>query len=562
MSYILGLTGPVSYDQSAVLLDDGKIIAAAEEERFSGLKHHRFGPPVKAVEYCLKEAGVKPSDLDSIAVGWGSQAYWIKSIAGFIARRPFMFLNLPTYVSHLGRYWRPGFLKGFAGGVRYYRHHLAHPASAFYCSGFRESNIISIDECGETESAVLAVGDGLDIEVVRSFNYLNSLGRLYRQFTEYLGFIGNCDEYKVMGLAAYGKPLSNTGHLMRLYSNGYSLETRHFYWSLVKNTVRRIDKMLEVEGSRLDLDEYLGYGPSRKAGGEITGRHRNVAATVQDIYERVLIHLAALLYSQTGCKKFCIAGGCGLNCVANGRLLQQDFVDDVFVQPAASDAGSSLGAALLEAREGGELGNRRLRDAGLGPSYTNEEIEKELVECRLDYEYHDDVEGVAAELLAQNSVVAWFQGRMEYGPRALGCRSILANPMAAESRDRVNKLKGRELWRPLAPSLLEECVGDYFSIKHLDDFMTVVQPVRPEKRSEIPAVVHVDGTTRYQTVGRQAGGYRRLIEAFNTEAGVPVVLNTSFNARGRPIVCTPSDAISSFRKLGLDGLVMGNLLVR
>lgn len=560
MSYILGLTGPVSFDQSAVLLKDGKIVAACEEERFSGMKHHRYGPPVNAIRYCMESEGITPKDLDSVAVGWKSRTGWIKSITGFIVRRPFGVFELPTYINHLGRYWDLDFLDGFTGRIHYFRHHMTHLASAFYCSGFDKSNIISIDECGETESTVLAVGDGEGIEVIKSFDYLNSLGRLYRQFTEYLGFEGNCDEYKVMGLAAYGKPSADTHHIIRLTSGGYSMETPHLYWNLVKSTLKKITKLLEVEGHRLDLSDYLRYGPPRKKGESMIQRHKDIAATIQAVYERVLVHLAEILHSQTGYKKFSIAGGCGLNCVANGKLLQQDFVDDLFVQPASSDAGSALGAALLHASKTHKV-KTRLVDVGLGPSYPNDYIRTELEKSGVPFRFHEDIESIAAELLSKNKVIGWFQGRMEFGPRALGHRSILANPTLVGNRDRVNKLKGREMWRPLAPSLTEEALGDYFDIDHPNEFMTVVQKVKPGRRDEIPAVVHVDGTTRYQTVNKEYVRYYKLIDSFRKETGVPVILNTSFNARGEPIVRTPAEAIDAFRKLGLDTLILGNFII-
>ncbi len=561
MTYTLGLTGPVSFDQSAVLLEDGKIIAAVEEERFTGVKHHRYGPPVNAVKYCLDYAQIKASDLDSVAIGWGSRGYWIKSIASFALNRPFMLCDAPTYISHLRRYWGADFLKGYNGKVRYYRHHLTHLASAFYCSGFDKANIISIDECGETESTLMGIGTGEEIEVLKSFNYLNSLGRLYRQTTEYLGFRGNSDEYKVMGLAGYGKPDLGTEHLLKMTGRGYSLETRHFYTILVKSILRKITRVLATEGKKLEYDKYFNYGPIRGEKENLSDHHKNIAATIQDLYEQVLLHLAKLLYDQTGVKKFAIAGGCGLNCMANGRLLKQDFVNDLFVHPASSDAGSALGAALIEAGNEYKV-KARLRDVGLGPGYSNEEIEVSLKKKDMEYEKIDDIEKTAAELLGENKIIGWFQGRMEFGPRSLGYRSILANPMIAENKDRVNNIKNRELWRPLAPSLLEESLDDFFDIHHVNDFMTVVQDVKDDMKDRIPAVVHVDGSTRYQTVSKQRNKYHGLLSEFNRLTDVPVVLNTSFNDRGQPIVNDPSMALETYEKNGLDCLVIGDYLVR
>jgi carbamoyltransferase len=560
MTYVLGLTGPVSFDQAAVLVEDGSIVAAAEEERFTGVKHQRYGPPINAVKYCLGAAGIKASELDSVAVGWGTRGYWTKSILKQTARRPYMALNAPSYYRDMGKYWGGDFIAGYTGKIFHHRHHLTHSASAFYCSGYERANILIIDECGETESTTLGVGAGEEIEIVESFDYANSIGRLYRQFTEYLGFAGHSDEYKVMGLAAYGKPLQNTGHLLQLTKGGYTMETGHFYRSLIRTLAKTTDRMLRPYGRKLDPESYLNMGPGRKDDEPITARHENIAATAQSIYEQTLIHLAEILHERTGYKKFTIAGGCGLNCSANGKLLLQDYVDDIFIQPASSDAGSALGAALLEASKTHNV-KKRLTDVGLGPEYPNEEIEKELKKTDLKYERCDDIEAAAAELLSEDKIIGWFQGRMEFGPRALGYRSILANPMKSETRDRVNRVKSRELWRPLAPSILEESLPDYFDIRHINPFMTVTQTVKDEKRAEIPAVVHVDGTTRYQTVDKEHGRYRKLIELFGKESGTPVILNTSFNGRGQPIVTGPGQAADAAKTLGLDALAAGGCIV-
>jgi carbamoyltransferase len=559
MSYILGLTGPVSFDQAAVLLEDGRIVAAAEEERFTGVKHHRYGPPINAAGFCLGYAGIRPQDLDGVSIGWGSRAYWARSLAGQMVKSPYLAFNLPTFACDLRRYWGLGFLKGFNGGVEYHRHHLAHMASAYYCSGFDRANILSIDESGEAESTVIGVGSGQDIEVVASFDWVDSLGRLYRQYTEYLGFLGNCDEYKVMGLAAFGRERFPTGHLVRMTPDGYTTRTPHFYMSLLRTAAKRMDSALKPYGRKLGLEDYLRHGPRRMPDEQIGERHKSVAATIQWLYESALVHLAGIAHEQTGIRDFCIAGGCGLNCSANGKLLAQDFVDDIFVQPASSDAGSALGAALLNAQEGRKVGGR-LTDAGLGPEYAAGEMENGLIAEGLRYERCEDIEARTAELLAEDKVVGWFQGRMEFGPRALGHRSILANPANPGNKDRVNWMKRRDAWRPFAPSLLEEDMKRYFDTGHKNALMTVAQEVRPERRGEIPAVVHVDGTARYQTVDRAHGRYHSLLEKFKERTGLPVLLNTSLNVRGQPIVRAPGAGAALLRTQRLDFLVMGDYL--
>jgi carbamoyltransferase len=558
MAFILGLTGPVSFDQAAVILEDGRIVAAVEEERFSGIKHHRFGPPLSSIRYCLEHAGISAGDLDSVAVGWGSPPYWASCLARLLIRHPYALPCAPAYAADLGRRYRGDFVGGYRGKVGYHRHHIAHMASAYLTSGFRRANIISIDECGESEATVIGFGDGGEVEVMDSFDCFNSLGRLYRLYTEYLGFSGYGDEYKVMGLAAYGRPLQDFGRLLRVTRDGYSLQTRHYYIAQLRNATRRLESAFRSHDAGVDLECYLGQGRARKPGDTIEDRHRDIAATAQAIYEKALIHLAKLIHSRTGCQDFALAGGCGLNCSANGKLMQQDFVERLYVPPAASDAGSALGAALLEAAKRGEV-NNRLRDAGLGPSYGEETIRAELE--GLDYGRPDDIGGAVAELLADGKIVGWFQGRMEFGPRALGQRSILSSPADLVNRDRVNRLKGRETWRPLAPSLLEESVADYFEGGVGNDFMTVALPVNSGRRGEIPAVVHADGTARYQTVGKDRGEYRGLLESFNRRTGIPVLLNTSFNGRGQPIVRSPGDALKTFKRIGLDALAIGDYLL-
>lgn len=560
MTVVLGLTGPVSYDQAAVLVVDGKLISAVEEERFSGVKHHRYGPPVRAANYVLEAGGFEASEVDSVAIGWDSRSSWIKSLPGLYVRRPILSFSLMTQASHLRRYWSLDFLKGFTGRSVYYRHHLAHMASSFFTSGFKKANLLSIDESGETESTVLGVGDGEEITQIKSFDYVDSLGRLYREFTEYLGFIGHSDEYKVMGLSSYGMPIKRQQHLYRVYPGGYTLATRHFMKNLIKPSARKIMSLLKSESKTLDLETYLDYGPARDRDEKINSLHENIAATCQEIYEKILTHLAAALYEQTGVGNFCISGGCGLNCVANGRLLQQPFVKDLFIQPASNDSGSALGAALLEASKTGKV-NMRMRDACLGPSYSDEEIHAELDGLQVEYQRHSDIVGVAAEMISEDKIIAWFQDGLEFGPRALGARSIIANPATSKTRDRVNVLKGRELWRPLAPSLLEDCVDKYFEIPHVNDFMTVAQPVKTEMRCEIAGVVHVDGTTRYQSVGRHRDKYHALLTEVGRETGVPVVLNTSFNGPGQPIVRSPTQAVETYRRHRLDGLILGDCLI-
>ncbi|MBU0763004.1 MAG: hypothetical protein KKD39_08260 [Candidatus Altiarchaeota archaeon] len=559
MTYILGITGPVSYNQAAVLLRDGEIVAASEEERFSRIKHHRMTPPFQAISSCLKKEGISQSDIESVAVGWGSKDYWRKKIIKLTIKKPFMAFNAPQYMRDFARY---SLLEDKLPREKmvFYPHHLSHMACAYLSSGMKKSNIISLDEVGETQSTVLGIGKGDEIEILKEYDYIHSLGRLYRQFTEYLGFLGNSDEYKVMGLSAYGTPKTNQNHLYKLDGRGYSLGTNHFYLSLIKSTLKKTLKILEIHSGNMDLEDYLAYGPARKPAQEITPKHKDIAATAQEIYEKILLHISALLHQQTGYKNFCIAGGCGLNCLANGKLLRQDYTENLFVPPVASDAGSALGAALLEHSKYNKK-KSILGDVGLGPAYTEEDIELELSKTGFKYERHDDVSAESASLLAKNRIIGWFQGGMEFGPRALGHRSILANPTFKDTKDRVNRIKNREMWRPLAPSIASKHIKDFFEIQHYNEYMTVTQEVKYTMRDKIPSVVHADGSARYQSVGKDRSIYYDLITQFQKMSGVPVVLNTSLNKRGEPIVDTPHQALSVFSESKLDALVLGNYVV-
>lgn len=572
ITYILGITGITSQNVAAALLKDGRLVAVAEEERFNRIKHSPRIFPTKAVEFCLKQENLRIEDVE-IAVGWNY-------LRNFSDRAKFLL----KYRKFALFYFLQGFYKLTKNDselLKYeftdYSHHMAHAASAFFCSGFKKSNIMSMDGRGEAESTFLAHGNSEKITPKLSSCY--SLGSIYGLFTDYLGFIRHSHEGKVMGLASYGKPLLDTSNILKLTKNNFKVnlygsvfnQSKFFIQSLL-STITSKDKTLAKREELVNkfireiqykpIKEIIGI-PRRHPNDPITINHQNVAASVQNIYEKALIHLARVLYEKTGDNNFSLAGGCVLNCTGNGTLFEQDFVKNIFIQPAASDAGTAIGAAFLKYTENHQRKEFVMRHASWGPEFDNEEIEKELKESKYKYEFYQDIESEAAHLLNDNNIIGWFQGRMELGPRALGNRSILANSTNFEMKDKVNmQVKHREPWRPFAPSLLKKAAKEYFG-KDIDSpFMILAFKVLPEKWGEIPAVIHIDGTARPQTVEKEINPrYYKMISEFEKLSGVPVVLNTSFNDRGEPIVCTPRDSLRTFSVTGLDKLVIGNYVV-
>jgi carbamoyltransferase len=546
--YFLGINGGW-HDNSACLIEDNKIIAFVEEERFVNVKHSPGYFPLNAIKFCLKEAGIKISDVDEIS-------YFLKPSFKLFSKRsklsrPTSFIN--SYLNTKSAKTSPiYYLKNYFRTdkkINYIEHHLCHAASSFYLSGFKKANILSIDGVGEGTSTLMAFGNKKNIEKIKEMFYPNSLGILYSIFTDFLGFKANSDEGKVMGLAPYGIPKYDFFKMgiIKFEEGGYKIN-------------EKIINYLSFENP--SLNGVKNFGEPRRFR-DINENDKNIAASLQDALEKTIVHISEWVKDQTGSDKFCLAGGVALNCKANGYLLEQDFVNDIFIQPAAGDAGTALGAALITAMNYG-FKFSKMNHVYFGPSYTDEYIEKELKIAKIPYEKISDPSGTAAELLAQGKIVGWFQGRMEAGPRALGNRSILADPRDPEIKDKLNYLvKHREPFRPFCPSLLDKAKKEYLENAYESPFMILSFKVPEEKRKEIPGVVHVDGTVRPQTVTKEANPkYYKLISEFEKLTGVPVVLNTSFNDKGQPIVENPGQAVKMFFGTGMDALIIENFLIK
>jgi carbamoyltransferase len=558
VSYALGVICYGRHESAAVLVEGGRVVAAAEEERFSRRKFDAEFP-ARSIDFCLSQAGIKASDLAAVGYGFDPRRRLLAK-AAHVAR------SLPSslaVVSHGRRLARrmTGAVEDlrahlrFAGPVFRLNHHLCHAASTFYASPFESAAILTLDGVGDWESGSWGRGRGTAISEIGGVDWPRSLGHVYSAFTEYLGFEPFSDEYKVMGLAAYGEPrhLEAVARTFWPQPGGYGVDLSYFNFQRAGAT-RYSPRLVETFGPALaDPDE------------SIPQHYRDVAASVQLQLERVVAHLAREVVAATGERRLCLAGGVAMNSLANGRLLSEGVADEIFVPPCASDAGVALGAAYLaHLRATGRLERHELKTAALGPEYGDAVVVSAARERGLEALELDDPARRAAELIAAGKIVGWFQGRGEFGQRALGQRSILADPRRAEMKEVVNaRIKFREPFRPFAPSVLAECAADYFLHAGANPFMTRVCPARTERRHEIPAVVHVDGTARVQTVGRaDAPLYWQLIESFRELTGVPVVLNTSFNVRGEPIVNTPAEAVDTFLRTSLDALVCGRRLIK
>lgn len=535
---VLGVN-TVFHDPAAAVVVDGHVVAAAEEERFNRRKHGKPNVPFAAWEmpamsaaWCLRQAGLRPQDLDAVACSFDPA------------------LTLPPQELSLDDPWdhlrvefarrTPSLLSDALPGldpeiVRFVPHHVAHAASAALAGPYRTCASLVLDGRGERASHQAARYRDGKIEVLAAQRLPSSLGFLYEDLTAHLGFHRSSDEYKVMALASYGKPrhLEELTELVRLTDDG---------------------------GFVTDRVDWESFAP--RATGELTQAHADLAATVQRRLEQVVLGLATWLHGQTGERALTMAGGTALNCVANSVLLREGPFDDVWVQPAAGDAGTALGAALHLAAQRDELGPP-MRSAALGRGFDDDEIERTLKTARVAHERPDDLAAAVAGHLAANRVVAWFQGRAEYGPRALGQRSLLAHPGRAENLELLNDIKGREQFRPVAPLVLLERAEEVFDGKVPSPFMLFVHRVRPGWAERIPAVVHVDGTARAQTVDRrELPLLASLLDAFEARTGLPVLVNTSLNTAGRPIVDTPSDALELFGSAPVDVLVLGPFVVR
>jgi carbamoyltransferase len=562
--------GFLGHDASAAIIRDGKIIACAAEERFLRVKHslNLAGNtllPRNAIKFCLREANISIDEVDIVA-------HYCDFRQSLIERRrqllqPFLspewddtvknayqqvydtMMHQPV-VQHQFKEMTGRLMKHFFP----VRHHEAHAASAFYPSGFEEALILTLDGTGEVESSLLAVGRGNTIEVLRRVYLPTSLGTLYLLITAFLGFRTLGDEYKVMGLAAYGNP--------RRFQD--------FFHSLVLLETNGCYSTPALAGQGLREVLLKALGPSRKPGEEIAQRHADVAAALQAAVEGAVLHTLRHARAETGLSRLCLAGGVALNCQLNGAISRSGLFRDIFVQPASSDEGCSAGAALYaHYRESRQYpnGDTAWQHVYLGPAYGNDDIHSALKEYadRVCWQETDNIIERAAAALAGGKVLGWFQGRMEFGPRALGNRSILADSRDPQMKDRINaKVKHREGFRPFAPAVLEETAGDYFDLQGLTavPYMLFALPVRESQRKQIPAVTHNDGTARVQTVSRDTNPrFWELIRAFGHLTGMPVLLNTSFNDRNEPIVCTPVDALRCFLSTGIDYLAIGDFWV-
>ena len=563
MTRILGISA-YYHDSAACLVEDGRIVAALQEERFTRQKHDSSFPS-QAAAAALRIGACSIQDIDYVV----------------FYEKPFLKMErlLDTYIRNYPRGLRsylkamPALFKekmwvkdhirknlDFSGKVLFAEHHESHAASAFYPSPFQSAAILTVDGVGEWTTTALGRGRDHVIELHREIRFPHSLGLLYTAFTQYLGFEVNSGEYKVMGLAAYGKPVYEADirkHLIQVGSNGaFELNPEYFNYQVG----------LEMTSPR--FHRLFGDTP-RQPGAPLTQKHRDLAASVQKVAEDLLLDMCRYLRKETGEANLCMAGGVALNCVANGRILRESGFEDVWVQPAAGDAGGALGAALavwhghLQKPRGAPCNGQQ--SSLLGTEYDGTEVRSYLDSRGARYDNCDEpvLLSRVAHLLSEGLVVGWFQGRMEFGPRALGARSILADPRRPDMKDRINAdVKFRESFRPFAPAVLSDFAPAYFELDRPSPYMLLVAPVREEKRSALPAVTHVDGTARIQTVCPEGPGrLYELLRAFETQTGCPVLLNTSFNLRNEPIVESPGQAYECFMRSGLDALVIGDCLL-
>ena len=596
---VLGLSA-FYHDSAAALVEDGRIVAAAQEERFSRRKHDA-GYPANAIASCLRTAGIGLQDVDHVAFYDKPFLKFERLLETYVALAPRGFASfrvaVPVWIKE--KLFQKDLLRrqlalaapdvDWPAKLLFAEHHQSHAASAFYPSPFSDAVVLTMDGVGEWATTSVALGRGSDLQVIREIHFPHSLGLLYSAFTYYTGFKVNSGEYKLMGLAPYGEARYVQlilDHLIDLKADGsFRLDLAYFdYCTGLTMTNRRFDGLFG--------------GPPRQAEEPLEQRHMDLAASIQAVIEQAVLRLTASLRQELGVANLCLAGGVALNCVANGKVLRQGLFDDIWIQPAAGDAGGALGAALLASHR--LLGAPRrvavyakkghsadaMSGALLGPEFSAEEIANALDEAGARYETLSDeaLLDTAAEALADGKALGWFQGRMEFGPRALGNRSILADARSATMQRTLNlKVKFRESFRPFAPSVLREDVADWFELDCDSPYMLLVADVQAERRrclddaerelsglqrlsvprSDIPAATHVDGSARVQTVHRHTNPrFHALLAAFKARTGCPVLVNTSFNVRGEPIVCTPADAFRCFMGTHLDCLAIGNCFLR
>jgi carbamoyltransferase len=591
--WILGISA-FYHDSAAALIRDGEVVAAAQEERFTRKKHDA-GFPEHAVRYCVESAGLKESDLDSVVFYEKPFLKFERLLENYLAFAPrgvrSFRMALPLWIREklfqkdlLGRELKsvwPG--SQWDERLLFTEHHLSHAASAFYPSPFEEALVLTMDGVGEWTTTSVAMGSGNQLKLIREIHYPHSLGLLYSAFTYYTGFKVNSGEYKVMGLAPYGEPRyaqAILDHLIDLKPDGsFHLNLEYFdYCTGLRMTNEKFSKLFG--------------GPPRQPDELLTQRHMDLAASVQAVLEQVVLRMACSLATQTGAHNLCIAGGVGLNCVTNGKLLRTGRFQGLWIQPASGDAGGAVGAALaayhIKKAQPRQLNGHLdgMKGGYLGPDFEAGDIERRLKHAGANFTVLGDAElfDQTVSALVEGKAVGWFQGRMEFGPRALGNRSILGDPRSRTMQSLLNlKVKYRESFRPFAPSVLREAVADWFEMDTDSPYMLLVAGVQERRctamteeqrklfgieklnvpRSEIPAVTHVDYSARVQTVHAETNPrYHALISAFNERTGCPVVVNTSFNIRGEPIVCTPEDAFRCFMGTEIEALAVGNCFLR
>jgi len=552
---ILGISYSM-HESAACLVQDGKLVFACAEERLSRRKQDASFP-VLAIQAALKHGGLDPEDVDHVAIGWprpaGTYAHNLKLLlTGKWANSPTRWERLLIGFAQSQRH-RGGsldFTRAFGQPrrpIHFINHHLAHALSAYSLSEFDEAAVLVIDGRGSTEATTLWHARGGEVRLLEEYQYPNSVGVFYAGITEALGFQPLSDEWKVMGLAAYGQPTFDLTKLINCTEENYWVDGRRFFG--------------RNDSDWSGMEEVVG---KRRNGEELGARHFNLARSAQDACEQAMLAMLRRITRLTGCRKLCLAGGVALNCKANGELLRSGLIDEIYVQPAAGDDGTCIGAAYAVYQELGlPIPRTPIGHSYLGLEFSNDEIERVLQVYKLPYRREPNVARRAAELLSQNRLIGWFQGRMEFGPRALGCRSILSDPRFVENRDRVNDaVKFRENWRPFAPSVLVEKAGRYFQDFKPSPYMILSFWADKARAHEIPAVVHVDNSCRVQSVARETNPrYYALLEEFEKLTGVPVLMNTSFNLKGDPIVCSPKDAVQTFYTSGLDDLVIGDFVV-
>ena len=585
MTYILGISA-FYHDSAACLVRDGELVAAAQEERFSRKKHdHRF--PRQAVAYCLEECGISSKDLEYVAFydkPWLKFERLLETYLAFApAGLPSFWKAMPLWLKQ--KLWMGDLIRAeidYDGELLYPEHHQSHAASAYYPSPYERAAVLTIDGVGEWATASWGIGRGNRLELAAELKFPHSLGLLYSAFTYYTGFKVNSGEYKIMGLAPYGEPKYVDlilEHLVDLREDGsFRLNMDYFnYCQGLTMTSKRFDRLFG--------------GPPRKPESRLGQKEMDLARSVQEVTEEVMSRMARHVRKETGERNLCLAGGVALNCVANGKILREQIFDDIWIQPAAGDAGGALGAAMftwhqvMDKPRSVVVGKDSQRGSYLGPAFPNDQIESWLQVQGYPYQRHADGETnkLVADLIAQEKVVGWFNGRMEFGPRALGGRSIIGDARSSKMQSIMNlKIKYRESFRPFAPSCMVEEVEELFELDRPSPYMLLVAPVQPKRRkvmtteqeglfgieklnvprSDIPAITHVDYSARIQTVdGEYQPDYYDVIRSFHEKTGYGVIVNTSFNVRGEPIVCTPQDAYLCFMRTEMDVLVLEDLVL-